>query len=203
MSEEIFVQFGSPTLAGIKTGNLFTCPYTDRRETMQEIRKLNKKLAPKGLRVLPLRYSSERVLLYLYRPARLEKDLSNKEAMELLKKAGYRHENANQCVVELIHRLNDLKSEFPHEIGLFLGYPPEDVRSFMEDSRRGVKCTGCWKAYGNEEEAEKTFSKFRKCTALYRRELSRGKSLAQLAVRTRNCGGRDYYNEKKGKNSYE
>ena len=55
MSEEIFVQFGSPTLAGIKTGNLFTCPYTDRRETMQEIRKLNKKLAPKGLRVLPLR----------------------------------------------------------------------------------------------------------------------------------------------------
>ena len=75
MSEEIFVQFGSPTLAGIKTGNLFTCPYTDRQETMQEIRKLNKKLAPKGLRVLPLRYSSERVLLYLYRPARLEKDL--------------------------------------------------------------------------------------------------------------------------------
>ena len=73
----------------------------------------------------------------------------------------------------------------------------------MEDSRRGVKCTGCWKAYGNEEEAEKTFSKFRKCTALYRRELSRGKSLAQLAVRTRICGGRDYYNEKKGKKSYE
>ena len=50
---------------------------------------------------------------------------------------------------------------------------------------------------------EKTFSKFRKCTALYRRELSRGKSLAQLAVRTRICGGRDYYNEKKGKKSYE
>ena len=146
MSEEIFVQFGSPTLAGIKTGNLFTCPYTDRQETMQEIRKLNKKLAPKGLRVLPLRYSSERVLLYLYRPARLEKDLSNKEAMELLKKAGYRHENANQCVVELIHRLNDLKSEFPHEIGLFLSYPPEDVRGFIAqgtDRADGCKLVIC------------------------------------------------------------
>lgn len=38
-----------------------------------------------------------------------------------------------------------------NEVGLFLGYPPEDVRCFMNDSRRGVKCTGCWKAYGDEE----------------------------------------------------
>ena len=63
MSDELFVQYGSPTLAGIKTGNLFTCPYTDRQETMREIRRLNKSLVPKGLRVLPLRYSDERVLL--------------------------------------------------------------------------------------------------------------------------------------------
>ena len=41
------------------------------------------------------------------------KDLSNREAVELLENAGYRHENANQCVVELIRRLNDLKTEFP------------------------------------------------------------------------------------------
>ena len=68
---------------------------------MLEIRSLNRKLVPKGLRILPLRYSAERVLVYLYRPARLEKDLSNKEALDLLEKAGYRHENTNQCVVIL------------------------------------------------------------------------------------------------------
>lgn len=185
MSEEIFVQFGSPTLAGIKTGNLFTCPYTDRQETMQEIRKLNKKLAPKGLRVLPLRYSSERVLLYLYRPARLEKDLSNKEAMELLKKAGYRHENANQCVVELIHRLNDLKSEFPHEIGLFLSYPPEDVRGFIAqgtDRADGCKLVGTWRVYGDAESARIIFEKYRKCTESYCKQWSDGVPLTRLAV---------------------
>ena len=37
MSDEMLVQNGSPTLAGIKTGNLFTCPYTDRRQTMHEL----------------------------------------------------------------------------------------------------------------------------------------------------------------------
>ena len=114
MSDEILVQYGSPTLAGIKTGSLFTCPCADREQTRREVRRLNKKLVPKGLRILPLRYSAERVLIYLYRPARLEKDLSNKEAAALLERAGYRHENANQCVIELIRRLNDLQSEFPH-----------------------------------------------------------------------------------------
>lgn len=74
--------------------------------------------------------------------------------------------------------------EFPHEVGLFLEYPPEDVQCFMKDTRCGVKCTGCWKAYGNEKEAQLTFVKFRKCTEVYRKGLSDGKSLLQLTVRT-------------------
>lgn len=55
---------------------------------MEELRKLNRKLVPKGLRILPLRYSSERVLIYLYRPKSLERDLAQEEAAELLEKAG-------------------------------------------------------------------------------------------------------------------
>ena len=94
MSEEIIVQYGSPTLAGIKTGNLFTCPFKDRGQTMRELRRLNRELVPKGLRVLPLRYSDKRVLVYLYRPDRLEKDLSAAEAADLLEQAGYVHGNA-------------------------------------------------------------------------------------------------------------
>jgi hypothetical protein len=77
---------------------------------------------------------------------------------------------------------------FPHEVGLFLGYPPEDVKGFMEDARRGVKCAGCWKVYGNGEEAVKTFSRYKKCTDIYRKELSKGRSLLQLTVKTGRAG---------------
>ena len=185
MSDEIIVQYASPTLAGIKTGSLFTCPCTDRKQTMLEIRSLNRKLVPKGLRILPLRYSAERVLVYLYRPARLEKDLSNKEALDLLEKAGYRHENTNQCVVELIHRLNDLESEFPHEIGLFLSYPPEDVRGFIaHGSNRSVGCklVGTWRVYGDAESARETFEKYRRCTETYCKQWPDGVPLMRLAV---------------------
>lgn len=185
MSDEMLVQNGSPTLAGIKTGNLFTCPYTDRRQTMRELRMLNRKLVPKGVRILPMRYSAERVLVYLYRPSRLEKDLAGKEAVELLEKAGYRHENADQCVIELIHRINDLESEFPHEIGLFLSYPPEDVRGFIAHSEnRSVDCklVGAWRVYGDVQKARKTFEAYRKCTESYCRQWSSGVPLTKLVV---------------------
>ena len=148
---------------------------------MLEIRSLNRKLVPKGLRILPLRYSAERVLVYLYRPARLEKDLSNKEALDLLKKAGYRHENTNQCVVELIHRLNDLESEFPHEIGLFLSYPPEDVKGFLEN-RDDYKAACLWKVYGDEEKAKRLCASYENCTACYCRMWQKGCRLEQLAL---------------------
>ena len=185
MSDEMIIQNASPTLAGIKTGNLFTCPYTDRKQTMREIRQLNRKLVPKGLRILPLRYSAERVLVYLYRPDRLEKDLSDKKAAELLEKAGYRHENANQCVIELIRRLNDLESEFPHEIGLFLSYPPEDVRGFIaHGENRGIGCklVGTWRVYGDVDHARKVFKKYRKCTESYCKQWSDGVPLMRLVV---------------------
>ena len=39
---------------------------------------------------------------------------------------------------------------FPHEIGLFLGYPVEDVLGFIENAGQNCKCCGCWKVYCNE-----------------------------------------------------
>ena len=69
MSEEILIRQGAPTLAGIKTGSLFPCPCEDHEALMTDIRRLNRRLSPKGLCLLPLRFLPGRALLYLYRPA--------------------------------------------------------------------------------------------------------------------------------------
>ena len=71
---------------------------------------------------------------------------------------------------------------FPHEIGLFLGYPPEDVRGFIEKGASGCKCSGCWKVYGNTQQAMTTFGRYRKCAALYLEQWTKGKSVEQLTV---------------------
>ena len=66
MSEEYVVRQCAPTLAGIKTGSLFPCPYQSRQALMSEIRALNRRLSPKGLILLPVRYLDGKALLYLW-----------------------------------------------------------------------------------------------------------------------------------------
>ena len=65
MSEENVVRLCAPTLAGIKTGSLFPCPYECRETLLTEIRRYNQVLVPKGLCLLPLRFT-EKSAISLY-----------------------------------------------------------------------------------------------------------------------------------------
>lgn len=49
------------------------------------------------------------------------------------------------------------KADFPHEMGIFLGYPLGDVKGFIEHHGRNCLCSGYWKVYENEEKACETF----------------------------------------------
>ena len=184
MPDRVLIDHCSPTLAGLKTASLFRVELDPGRDIREELRELNRLLGKKGLRIVILKMTEDSALLYLFRPDFLARDLDRPEARRILAEKGYKCGGIGVRLAQLTRRM-EAGEEFPHEVGLFLGYPPEDVKCFMEDPRKGVKCVGCWKAYGNEEEARKTFSKYNKCTNIYRRKLSMGRSLLQLTVRTR------------------
>ena len=120
-------------------------------------------------------------LLYLYRPCDLERDLQDRLATEILQHAGYACTGSEQCLMQLIERLRAY-DEFPHEIGLFLSYPPEDVKGFIEHHAADFKYAGLWKVYGNEQRARDLSAKYRRCTEIYCERLHAGLSIAQLAV---------------------
>lgn len=181
MSEELLVKHCSPTLAGMKTGNLFACSFPDKAEMKECIRCWNRTLTQKGLRVLPMRYEKGRTLIYVYRPSMLSADLRNAVAEQLLQERGYCTKSSEHCILHLIKRLC-AQEEFPHEIGLFLGYPPEDVHGFIENKADDCKCVGCWKVYGDVQTAQKTFAKYKKCTQVYCDCFSKGKSIERLTV---------------------
>jgi hypothetical protein len=183
MPDNIIVENCSPTLAGIKTGNIFTIDRSLISDIGEEFRELNQCFAGKGLRAIPLKISEKNVLIYLYRPDKLRADLSCKEARDILLSKGYSCESVESDIVHLIRQICS-QNTFPHEIGLFLGYPPVDVKGFMEDTRKGVKCVGYWKVYGDKEKAEKTFSSYKKCTEVYKKCLSGGRHLSQMIVNT-------------------
>ena len=181
MSDATLVRCCAPTLAGMKTGSVFTCSY-DRRSTLRsELARLNRELGSRGLRILPLRFRESHALVYLFRPLALQRDLKNSTARAILDGAGYGGLSSDQCLLRLIRRLRE-SGDFPHEIGLFLSYPPEDVKAFIDNKAQNYKFIGCWKVYGDEAAARKTFETYKKCTDSYCRLFRAGYPLGQLAV---------------------
>ena len=65
-------------------------------------------------------------------------------------------------------------NDFPHEIGIFLDYPIEDVKGFIENNGENFKLCGFWKVYDNEEKARKTFSNYKKCRSFLCGKLNEG-----------------------------
>ena len=83
MSEELLVRHCSPTLAGMKTGSIFNCSYADDAQMRDSLRRFNRLLRKKGLRILPLRYRNHRALIYVYRPSQLSRDLRRDSARKV------------------------------------------------------------------------------------------------------------------------
>lgn len=182
MSEYSIIKNCSPTLAGIKTGNLFCVTYQNDNEKTEVLRKWNKMFLKKGLRVVPFENKYGGELVYIYRISRLSEDLSQTAARRILTERGYCPDCLScpeKCVAALSKRIKS-GGEFPHEIGIFLGYPPEDVRGFIE--KRKCKFTGCRKVYGDVAAAKKQFSQYKKCTEIYSRLYFNGRSIEQLTV---------------------
>ncbi len=82
MSEEILISQCSPTLAGLKTGNMFSVTVEPGQDICDELRELNRLLGKKGIRVVILRRTDKKALLYLYRPDFLKRDLGCPKARE-------------------------------------------------------------------------------------------------------------------------
>ena len=180
MSNEMLNRCCAPTMASLKSGNMFNCPFGSREEMIAELRQLNQCLERKGLRVIPLRWDDGRALVYLYRPKMLEKDLRNNLASKLLDECGYTCGNPNHCIAQLIARLRGGQG-FPHEVGLFLGYPPADVDGFMH-RKHACKLSGIWKVYDDVEGASRQFARCKHCTEVFLRRYRQGYSLDRLAV---------------------
>lgn len=180
MCDALLVRHCAPTLAGLKTGAMFSCPFAGAAQMRACLRGWNAQLRGKGLHVLPLRCYRGRTLIYIYRRSALARDLAHPQTIRLLAGSGYPCPYPERCIAHLMARLRQGPA-FPHEIGLFLGYPPNDVRGFIRDPA-ACKYTGCWKVYGNVRAARTLFARYRECTRLNVVRLALGASLEQLTV---------------------
>ena len=185
--ETVMIEQCAPVLAGLKPAGLFRYETRDCADLAARVRGWNETLNPKGLQVRVLKgcARTHRYLVYVYRENRLREVLSDEKVRAFLAQEGYRlPERLDDCepLLRQLSRRLCCEAEFPHEIGVFLGYPLTDVVGFIENQGRNFTCCGCWKAYGDPLTAQKHFAQLSKCTAVYLRLFHSGTSILRLAV---------------------
>lgn len=171
----------APTLAGLKSANLFRYRYRDADTVLAELSEVNRLLNERGVYVEALCWESNAVLVYAYRRSHLERELQGEQAREILSRYGYPMGDLEGSLAFLKKRLKGYTC-FPHEIGIFLGYPPEDVKGFIENRGKNCQYCGLWKVYGNAQERRKLFCKLQKCSEVYLRVFAEGRELTQMTV---------------------
>lgn len=180
--EELIVTQCAPTLAGLKPASLFRYQSADPRQLRAAAGRWGAELAPYGLILQILHYCPRTgaCLVYLYRPDRLAGILADEASRAFLAGEGYQVGEDSRGLLRQLSRRLCLDREFPHEIGVFLGYPLEDVIGFIQNRGKNFTCSGYWKAYGDPEAARRRFDQYRRCTAAYTARFLRGATVAQL-----------------------
>lgn len=150
------------TLDFLRVANVFSIK---RKVSYKEISDLNRLLNKINIYVVPLKISSANSLIYVYNEKKLCEYLGLKNISCFLAKYGY-NTNINYSITKLKNSLSNYDC-FPHEIGIFLGYPLEDVKGFIDNKGKNYIFFEYWKVYDNEKQRREDFKKFKESKKRY------------------------------------
>ena len=146
----------APLITGLKISNLLTIS-SDGFCLVEKI------ISGSFISMNPLLETEEKTVILLYQKERLEKYLRMMQVQKLLTEEGYPScllEDILPVLCEKYEAYAETKNDFPHELGLLLGYPPEDVEGFIRHRGKNCLCTGYWKVYENREQKQQLFQRF-------------------------------------------
>lgn len=176
--EKILAYHCGPALAGIKVANIVSVYKNRVKNVKEETERLNKAMNKKDIYLNILCECNGRAMIIVYRKSLMEEHLRKSETVEFLKKYGYPEKGGAEEYLDILKKRLE-REDFPHEIGVFLGYPLCDIEGFIERKDDYV-FSGEWKVYENADEAVKLFDRFEKCRCGILRRLEKGQSLEKV-----------------------
>ena len=168
-------------LGGVKPANLISIVNRTRscgRNIYQLWLSHHKELTTRiaDLTFVVLKTKPQALLLLCYNRNQLERHLSHGGIRALLQKAGYETgASCEQLLTGLCRRI-EKNDSFPHEVGLFIGYPAKDVAAFMGLVDLPFTCQGPWKIFGKPEQSLVLAEQYRSCRNRMRSILASGNS---------------------------
>ena len=183
--EEIFIEHCAPLLARLKVSNLFSVQFDNYDELCDKIDTLNNALNKKDIYIKILKKSDcsqSNYLIFAYRKTKLSERVNEKLIKNFLTKYGYSKCSLLEDYLLVLKNKLISYDSFPHEIGIFLGYPLNDVKAFIKEKGKNFVACGTWKVYSNKIHYEKVFSVYKKCKEIYTDLYKNGHSIDGLAV---------------------
>jgi len=146
----------APVITGIKISNLLMIA-GGKAGTVTELLKNSE------ISWFCLRLDEKKTAFLLYRKDALIRYLSRPQVQQLLVCLGYEDFSLKGVLRQFrkhyVAHMNE-GAQFPHEMGLLLGYPVEDVVGFMNHSGKNYLYSGYWKVYANVSEKKRIFAQY-------------------------------------------
>jgi len=136
-------------------------------------------LAYDEIKMIELKQKIGRKQVLFYHESALDQQLSKPEVLEFLKNHGYpQNYNLKSYLQFLVKRLKS--DDFPHEIGIFFGYPLKDVLGFMGYSNLEMTYSKEWKIYGDKASSLLQLKKFEMAREYFNQRLDRIEEVERL-----------------------
>ena len=178
--EHLLGYHAAPLLAGLTAGSLLSFQKSRFQDFYALLASYEPCFSCKGISTFRVAEGEEYVLILFYRAELVARALAVPQAQDLLCEAGYRITDSMEERLEFLRLRMRVRKTLPPEIGLFLGYPPEDVRGFITRRGQDFVYSGYWKVYTNEAEARALFEQYSVCTHEFCTRLEAGSPLAEL-----------------------
>lgn len=169
----------APTLVGLKPANLIAHEHMHNYRTQESFEITQQALMQKGIYMEQLQACNMRELTLVYNKELLNALIEKPEIWGYLFVQGYPMYSGFDRIIEHLKRRIVESGGFPHEIGVFLGYPLVDVMGFIKNKGQNCKFCGYWKVYGDEEQARCLFDSFSKVRDDIFSHVEKGFSIAQ------------------------
>jgi len=155
----------APLVLGLKPSVLLNVSLEKESEWLEFEELFTQKEA---FRIKEIRELKGRLQVIFYQRETLDTVLRQKSIQEFLTKLSYPQNYSLDSYLNLLkHRITSL--EFPHEIGVFLGYPLKDVMGFMGFLSLPYRRTQGWRIYGDETPSNEVYAKYRQARSTMRK----------------------------------
>lgn len=175
----------SPVITGIKPSSTITL--SKKGKNLYNLWEIYNKdfLRDLNLKAILLRETLNYKVILIYNEINLMNTVYKKSSMDFLEKLDY---NLNMNMDEILNHLVKRYNYFhcPHELGIFLGIPIQDVECFMNCNKNKCLFCGYWKVYEGERKAQEIFKLYDSSKEIIKNHLLLGKDLKEVYSLTNN-----------------